>query len=826
MHTELPVDLLSRARKGPLLTQTLVLVTIRDYNKLREMYGQSFVDLLEKELKDSLAATAAGNNSRNTRVISLEAGKTAFLVPQDNNPADIAYEYKIQAQKDLESTMLRHTGLGIDLGMGFAAVTCSRDDEAWGEALGKAIKLARRMESRPLDMNELSITSRFNTILVQGWVSAHYQPILDFRTDTVLGWEALARGPEGSSFRSPVMLFQTAEELGRLFALEKLCREAAIRNVGELRDGQKLFLNIHPKTMADPAFSPGQTLELMEKYSLTPDNIVFEITEQHSVQDFDLFYRTLAHYRSQGFQIAVDDAGAGYAGLTLIAELQPDYIKLDKSLIADIHKDPVKRALVETTATFADKIGSRIIGEGIESKEQAVCLKDIGVHCGQGYFLARPATPKPDVNEECRHLKTVGDIANNIICSPPVGDLAKAPHAVEMECLVSTAHDFFRKNDTFTNIVVVRDNVPKGLVMEYHLNRQLSSQFGIALYHKRSIDAVMDKSPLIVDVDMPVEQAARTAMKREHIKAYDDIIVTRKGLLYGVVTVQDLLNVLAKIQVEMAKGTNPLTGLPGNVAIEQEVESRIKQKRPFSIIYGDLDHFKVYNDTFGHQAGDKALKEVSAILRKQARVIDCVARYGGEEFVVLLPQTGKESASLVAERMRAAIREHPFHLGRLSASIGISSYPEDAGSEEEILCLADRALYRAKLAGRNRVNLTSRDQRRSPRYPIRVPVECFLRGSSSSSSFLGRSLNISLCGMLFETRTPIEVGTRVSASLYEDDGKSPLPPIEAWSVRSIKDLHQQDVYYIGMSFAQTPEGQPPLADLITRNIRNGVMALS
>jgi len=640
MHKGLSVDMLTNLPAGAMRTRTLVLITIRDYAKLREMYGQSFVDLLEKELGDSLAATAGGNKTHNLRLISPASGKAAFVVPQDNNPADIAYEYKIQAQKDLESTMLRHTGLGIDLGMGFATVSYLEDD-GWDSALSTALSTAQHMESRPLNMNELSITSRFNTILVQGWVSAHYQPILDFRTDTILGWEALARGPEGSTFRSPVMLFQTAEELGRLFALEKLCREAAIRNVGELKDGQKLFLNIHPKTMADPAFSPGQTLELMDKYGLTPKNVVFEITEQHSVQDFDLFYRTLAHYRSQGFQIAVDDAGAGYAGLTLIAELQPDYIKLDKSLIDDIHKDPVKRALVETTATFADKIGSRIIGEGIETKDQAVCLKDIGVHCGQGYFLARPAAPKPDVNEECRHLKTVGDIANNIICSPPVGDLAKAPHAVEMACLVSTAHDFFRKNDTFTNIVVVRDNVPKGLVMEYHLNRQLSSQFGIALYHKRSIDAVMDKSPLIVDVDMPVEQAARTAMKREHIKAYDDIIVTRKGLLYGVVTVQDLLNVLAKIQVEMAKGTNPLTGLPGNVAIEQEVESRIKQNRPFSIIYGDLDHFKVYNDTYGFKNGDRIIKLAADIMswatRKHAASDARLCHIGGDDFVLITP---------------------------------------------------------------------------------------------------------------------------------------------------------------------------------------------
>lgn len=640
MHLEMPQSILTDNRINTALPQTVVVISIKDYATLREMYGQSFIDLLSRTLNDALAATAKENNVRRITIHDVGPGMAAFLVPQDNNPADIAYEYKIQAQNGLENIMLRQTGIGIDLGMGYASVPAVRNgnDEV---LIAQALNKARKMERRPLNMNELSVSSRFNTILAQGWISAHYQPILDFQSDAVLGWEALARGPEGSTFRSPVMLFETAEQLGRLFALEKRCREVAVQNVGELKEGQKLFLNIHPKTMADPAFTPGQTLALMEQAGLTPNNVVFEITERHSVQDFDLFYRTLDHYRSQGFQVAVDDAGAGYAGLSLIAELQPDFIKLDKSLITDIHKDPVKRALVETTVTFADKIGSRIIGEGIESKAQAVCLKDIGVHCGQGFFLARPGVPKPPVSSECLELKTVRDISTSLSCSPPVGDLAQAPHAVPTDTLVSNAQEFFRKNNSFTNIVVVRDDVPKGLVMEYQLNRQLSSQYGIALYHKRAIETIMDTAPLIVDVDTPVEQAARMAMKRESIKAYDDIIVTKRGRLYGVVTVQALLNVLAKIQVEMAKGTNPLTGLPGNVAIEQAVESRIRQNRAFSIIYADLDHFKVYNDTYGFKNGDHIIKLAADVMswatRKHAPQNAQLCHIGGDDFVLITP---------------------------------------------------------------------------------------------------------------------------------------------------------------------------------------------
>lgn len=642
MHMELPGEALSKKRFSSNNSFTLILIAIKDYYILKEMYGASFIEQLEFELKQIL--TLSASNTGEVEVLSVGPGEVAFLSPQKSSPADAAYEFKIQAQNGLKKTMFRQTGLGIDLGMGYATfdIHLASDTDSH---FNSALEEARRMLRIPLNLKGLSIASRFNAILSQGLVSTKYQPILNFKTGNILGWEALTRGPQGSSFRSPVVLFETAEQLGRLFALEKLCRESAIANVGKICEGQKLFLNIHPKTMADPEFTPGKTLELMEQAGLNADNIVFEITERHSVQEFDLFYRTLDHYRSQGFKVAVDDAGAGYAGLTTIAELQPEYIKLDKSLIDDIHKDPVKRALVETTVTFADKIGSQIIGEGVESMEQAVCLKDIGVHCGQGYFIARPATPKPQLTSACQDLQSVGDIANkSITCSLPIGDLAKPPHAITPTHLVSDAQSFFKKNNRFSSIIIAEDNLPRGLVMEYHLNRQLSSQYGIALYYKRAIESVMDSTPLMVDIDVPVEQAARQAMKREPLKAYDDIIITRKGFLYGVVSVQDLLNAMAKIQVEMAKGTNPLTGLPGNVSIEQEVESRIQQNRRFSIIYADLDHFKVYNDTYGFKNGDQIIRLAADVMswatKKHAGQVARLCHIGGDDFVLITtPET-------------------------------------------------------------------------------------------------------------------------------------------------------------------------------------------
>jgi EAL domain-containing protein (putative c-di-GMP-specific phosphodiesterase class I) len=222
-----------------------------------------------------------------------------------------------------------------------------------------------------------------------------YQPIVDLRLGEVLGWEALARGPRDHYFRSPQMLFDFAEEVGWVFRLERVCREQAFAGLGALAHRQKLFVNIHPQTLGDPNFRPGETRQILERYGLRPHNVVFEITERHPIKDFTLFHRTLDHYRSQGYLVAIDDVGTGYSGLHSLAKVRPDFIKVDMGLIRGIDANPVQRALLETLVTFADKIGCSIVAEGIETETELTSIVDMGVHFGQGYFLARPSRPKP-----------------------------------------------------------------------------------------------------------------------------------------------------------------------------------------------------------------------------------------------------------------------------------------------------------------------------------------------------------------------------------------------------------------------------------------------
>ncbi|MCI0485470.1 MAG: diguanylate cyclase [Blastocatellia bacterium] len=161
-------------------------------------------------------------------------------------------------------------------------------------------------------------------------------------------------------------------------------------------------------------------------------------------------------------------------------------------------------------------------------------------------------------------------------------------------------------------------------------------------------------------------------------------------------------------RVQTQAMTDALTGLYNHRYFQERLDREIKmsdrQSDKVSLILLDLDHLKRINDTYGHLAGDAALHHVAGVMQRSVREVDICARYGGEEFAIILPQCGREDALGVAERLRAAIASTPVHkIGQVTASIGVASYPNCANSKEELIEMADRAMYKAKEAGRNRV---------------------------------------------------------------------------------------------------------------------------
>ncbi|MFQ5700963.1 MAG: EAL domain-containing protein [Acidobacteriota bacterium] len=231
-------------------------------------------------------------------------------------------------------------------------------------------------------------------VITSRLIHSVYQPIVDVFHKRVLGWEALSR-PSGNGFDNIEQLFKAAYANDSLWPLERLCRERAMEGLSRLTDGHLLFLNVEPDSINDPQFRSEQTLRLLEQVDLTPDRVVLEMTEHSAVRDFTAFRQTLTYFRSLGFRLAIDDMGSGYSGLTSIAEIQPEFVKIDMSLVRGIHRRAIKQQLVETITRFARDVGIEVVAEGIEEHEELETLKQIGVGLVQGFLFARPASPPP-----------------------------------------------------------------------------------------------------------------------------------------------------------------------------------------------------------------------------------------------------------------------------------------------------------------------------------------------------------------------------------------------------------------------------------------------
>lgn len=241
--------------------------------------------------------------------------------------------------------------------------------------------------------------SRLLEILINDQVSTVYQPLVHLRNQTVLGYEALSRGPAGTLYESPGHLFDMAEESDLVFELDRLCRRRALSNSSGLQAPTKLFVNVLPSAMYDPDFSGRRLIEYLEVLGLSPEQIVFEITEKYAIEDYTLFAEAVRDFTEVGFSVAVDDIGAGHSGLEKIANLNPRYLKFDIHLVREIDTSYVRREMVRALKDLADKMDSTIIAEGIEREEELQTLVDLGIDYGQGFLLARPG-PRMSYREQ------------------------------------------------------------------------------------------------------------------------------------------------------------------------------------------------------------------------------------------------------------------------------------------------------------------------------------------------------------------------------------------------------------------------------------------
>jgi len=214
-----------------------------------------------------------------------------------------------------------------------------------------------------------------------------FQPIVNINSSEIFAYEALARGVNN----------ETAGEVfkhvnaGNQYRFDQVCRVKAVKLASELSMPTLLSINFMPNAVYRPELCIRTTLDAAERYHFPIERIIFEFTEAEAVVDITHLRSIVEHYRVQGFKTAIDDFGAGFAGLNLLAEIKTDLVKLDMALLRDIDTDPRRQIIVKHAVRMCRELGVEIIAEGIETYEELSVLRDLGVELLQGYYLARPA---------------------------------------------------------------------------------------------------------------------------------------------------------------------------------------------------------------------------------------------------------------------------------------------------------------------------------------------------------------------------------------------------------------------------------------------------
>ncbi len=496
----------------------------------------------------------------------------------------------------------------------------------------------------------------FLRIINTNKITTFFQPIINLKDGTVLGYEALSRGPEKSDFHSPLVLLDFAKRNDMLWDLEYTCRQRALQSSQTfISKHQLLFINVDANIFNDPAYQSGLTKKSLADYHFSADNIVFEITEHSGIDSVELYQKALNHYKSQGYKIAVDDVGTGYSNLMMLIRTRPHFLKVDMELVRDIDKDYTKQSLIKTFKSFCESSNIKLIAEGIETAMELETLINIGVDYGQGYYIKRPSADDFEVpaavKEEICTISSVHDTySTNFPLSLQVGSLASEQLSVDIQATGYDLEKIFRKNPSVLGVPVLQNHHVRGLVMRNKFYSFIGRQYGLELFLKKTVDKLMDCEPLVVDYYMPIKEVSKYSINRSDETIYDHLIITKNNQYFGIVTIKDLLESTSQIELTIAKHANPLTGLPGNILIEKNLQECLRSNRSYCILYLDLDNFKPFNDQYGFEKGDAMISMTGQIIRRLTdqflKSSAFIGHIGGDDFVVTAYCSQKEATDL------------------------------------------------------------------------------------------------------------------------------------------------------------------------------------
>ena len=510
-------------------------------------------------------------------------------------------------------------------------------------------------------------------ILLHRRLRPMFQPIIDMRNARIIGYEGLIRGPADTALHNPASLFHAAKSHGLSDELERQCVLTMLEEFTRHDLPAKLFLNLSPAGLENGTLEQDAVLELLRKRRLTRNRIIIEITESEPTLNFSALVDAARRHRDAGFEIAMDDLGKGFSNLRLWSELRPHYVKVNKHFILGIHQDPVKLQFVRSIQQIAENSHSKVVAEGIETRADLMILLDLGIACGQGYFISPPsAHPSSTIDPEAAACLLHTAISIYPQGGPGLLGRACADKLVMNAPTVSpkshseTVLNLLLAQPSLHAIPVVENRIPVGIINRTSLVDRFSRIYTRELFGRRACSLFMDADPLIVDRHTPLEELSRLVVDKGKHSFSDGFILTDNGEYFGIGTGYDLMREISQMQIDAARYANPLTMLPGNVPINEHTERLIERKVAFAACHCDLDHFKPLNDMYGYRKGDEVIKACARILAECCDSDrDFVGHIGGDDFIVLFQSSDwQQRCQSILDRFDAMVRQFfkPEHL--------------------------------------------------------------------------------------------------------------------------------------------------------------------
>lgn len=487
-------------------------------------------------------------------------------------------------------------------------------------------------------------------VLQHGLLTPVFQPIVDMGSGALIGYEGLIRGPEGSALHSPLQLFGLARHCGLGAQLEARCSEIILKKFVDLALPGRIFLNVSPEILVKAGLTFADKLAQLKQIGLAPQRIILELTENQAIVDYAEMREILRHCRHLGFQIAIDDLGEGFSSLRLWSEIRPDYVKIDMHFIQGIDRDPVKLQFVQSIQQIARKSGTVTIAEGIETETELRLLQDIGIGCGQGYHIARPqAQPALAIATELvariRHNTAMAAAGNQRGFNLPTAlKLLRIVPVATPDTSTNAVYTTFAADPELEVMPVVRNGVPLGIINRFQFIDRLARPYQRELYGKRSCTAFMTPDPLTVDKHTSLQEISLMIVEAKSHHFSNGFAITDQGHYIGVGSSQDVMREITQMQINAARYANPLTQLPGNVPINEEIDRRLAAGAEFHVCYVDIDHFKPFNDVYGYLRGDDIIRLTGDILARYCVPgRDFLGHVGGDDFIVLFQSADWES---------------------------------------------------------------------------------------------------------------------------------------------------------------------------------------